>query len=105
MDPGVAHCGGGAGPNVFDLFGALLAWVEQGQAPDRVLALRLEGGQVVRTRPLCLFPQVARGTGSGSTDDAENFGCELRGLDRADEAAGFDHGLQGRNSARRQQGR
>jgi hypothetical protein len=41
--------------------------------------------------------------GSGSIDDAANFVCEPKGLDRADKAAGFDHGQQGRNNARPQQ--
>ena len=33
------------------------------------------GGDVIRTRPLCPYPQVARYDGSGSTDEAENFTC------------------------------
>jgi len=31
--------------------------------------------QVVRTRPLCPYPQVARYSGQGSIDDAKNFAC------------------------------
>jgi feruloyl esterase len=31
---------------------------------------------VVRTRPLCAYPKVARWTGEGSMDDAANFICE-----------------------------
>ena len=34
------------------------------------------GGTVVRTRPLCPYPQVARYAGSGSPDDAANFACK-----------------------------
>ncbi len=81
MAPGVAHCGGGAGPNTFDLLGALVNWVENGQAPDRIIASRVEGGAVVRTRPLCPFPSVATYAGHGSTDDANNFFCASRPLD------------------------
>jgi feruloyl esterase len=33
------------------------------------------GGKVDRTRPLCVYPQVAKYKGSGSTDDAANFSC------------------------------
>jgi hypothetical protein len=80
MAPGVAHCGGGAGPNVFDLFSALVNWVENGQAPERIIASRIVDGQVVRTRPLCPFPQVARYTDTGSTDDANNFVCVDEGI-------------------------
>jgi len=31
---------------------------------------------VDRTRPLCPFPQVARYSGTGSSDDAANFACK-----------------------------
>jgi len=34
-------------------------------------------GQVVRTRPLCPYPQVARYSGKGSSDDAANFHCVI----------------------------
>lgn len=75
MVPGMGHCGGGAGPNSFDMLTALERWVEQGEAPARILASRVEEGAVKRSRPLCPFPQTARYTGSGSTDDAANFVC------------------------------
>jgi feruloyl esterase len=75
MVPGMAHCGGGEGPNTFDMMAALEEWVEQGKAPDRIVASRLTEGRVDQTRPLCRYPQVARYTGSGSTDEAENFVC------------------------------
>jgi feruloyl esterase len=32
-------------------------------------------GKVVRTRPLCPYPEVARYKGAGSIDEAENFRC------------------------------
>jgi hypothetical protein len=31
---------------------------------------------VVRSRPLCRFPLVAKYKGAGSTDDAANFACD-----------------------------
>jgi hypothetical protein len=34
-------------------------------------------GVVDRTRPLCVYPQVATHKGSGSTDDAANVECAL----------------------------
>lgn len=77
MVPGMGHCGGGDGPNTFDMMPALEAWVEHGQAPTRVVASHSTNGTVDRTRPLCAYPQVARYTGSGSTDDAANFICRL----------------------------
>lgn len=101
--PNVGHCGGGAagGPNTLDTLAALEQWVEFGNAPDKIIASRMNGDVVTRTRPICAYPRVARFTGSGSINDASNFVCELKGLDRADQATGFDHGLQGRDNARR----
>jgi feruloyl esterase len=75
MVPGMAHCVGGDGPNVFDAIGALEQWVEQKKAPDRIVASRTQAGVTVRTRPLCPYPQVATYKGSGGTDDAANFVC------------------------------
>jgi hypothetical protein len=43
-----------------------------------ITAARVDNGAVTRTRPLCPYPQVARHTGSGSTDDAANFRCTTR---------------------------
>ena len=72
--PGVAHCGGGAGPQPQNLFGALVAWVENNDPPETILAQSVANG-VTRTRPLCPYPQTAIYRGSGSTDDANNFYC------------------------------
>jgi feruloyl esterase len=73
--PGMGHCGGGPGPNTFDALTALEQWIEKGAAPDKLIAQHATGGKVDRTRPLCLYPQVARWKGTGSTDDAANFAC------------------------------
>jgi feruloyl esterase len=77
MAPGVAHCRGGSGPDTFDAVGALERWVENGTAPNSIIASRVVNGKVDRTRPLCSYPQVAMFKGSGSTDDAANFECRL----------------------------
>jgi feruloyl esterase len=78
MVPGMGHCGGGEGPNQFDMVSAIEQWVEQGKAPERVVASRIQGGVVERTRPLCPYPEIARYKGTGSTDDAANFTCQAR---------------------------
>jgi len=75
MVPGMFHCNGGVGADTFDKLGPLAGWVEGGAAPDAIPASRVIGGKVVRTRPLCAYPEVARYQGSGSTDDASNFAC------------------------------
>jgi len=76
MVPGMIECNGGPGTDTFDMLGAMRRWVEAGQAPDEVPASRVEHGKVVRTRPLCPYPQVATYRGSGSTDEARNFVCK-----------------------------
>jgi hypothetical protein len=76
MAPGVAHCGGGSGPVPAGQLEALLAWVEDGKAPETLTAVRRDqAGAVTRSRPLCRYPFVAKYRGTGSTDDAANFVC------------------------------
>lgn len=95
MVPGMQHCAGGPGPSSFgqlgaaegdaqhDIARALEHWVEDGVAPSQIIATKFKSPMnpasgVVRTRPLCAYPQVARWNGSGSTDDAANFTCGTR---------------------------
>ena len=75
MVPGMFHCGGGVGTSQFDPATPIVKWTEAGPAPDRIEASRVVSGKVVRTRPLCAFPQVARYRGTGSIDEAANFTC------------------------------
>jgi hypothetical protein len=75
MAPGVFHCAGGTGPSVFDMFGALVQWVENDQVPDRIIASQIVGGTVVRTRPLCAYPFVAHYNGRGDPNLAKSFKC------------------------------
>jgi feruloyl esterase len=75
MVPGMIECNGGPGTDTFDMLGVVRRWVERGQAPAEVIASRVEHGKVVRTRPLCPYPQVATYKGSGSTDEAKDFVC------------------------------
>jgi feruloyl esterase len=96
MAPGVMHCGYGPGPNDFgnavinhepqrdadhDIFTALQRWVEQGRAPERVIATKYAGDDrqkgVQMTRPLCPYPQQAVWVGRGATDDQMNFTCQV----------------------------
>lgn len=77
MAPGMGHCGGGYGPNTFDMLTTLEQWVEQRRSPDSIPASQSTNGVVDRTRPLCPFPQVAVYTGSGSVNEAANFVCRV----------------------------
>jgi len=79
MVPGMWHCSGGPGPNVFDPITPLVNWVEGGVAPETIPATKFVNDApaqgVQMTRPLCVFPKVAKYSGAGSTDDAANFAC------------------------------
>src|SRR4029453_13488493 len=77
MVPGMGHCGGGAGPNSFDAFSALETWVERGIAPAQMVGTGPIPGDPSKkmTRPLCLYPSVARYKGTGDPNDAANFSC------------------------------
>jgi len=75
MVPGMSHCAGGVGPDRNDAVTAMIDWVEKKKAPDSIVASKVTNGQVVRTRPLCPYPQVAKYKGQGSIDDAANFSC------------------------------
>jgi feruloyl esterase len=73
--PGMNHCAGGPATDNFDGLATIVRWVEQGEAPTRVVA---QGSapplQNVR-RPLCAWPRTATYKGSGDTNDAANFEC------------------------------
>lgn len=84
--PGMNHSRGGPATDQFDLLDPLVRWVEQGVAPQAVVA-RARGPNAAvpnpelpadwgndRTRPLCPWPQVARYQG-GNPQDAASFSC------------------------------
>ncbi|MGF1276688.1 tannase/feruloyl esterase family alpha/beta hydrolase [Acetobacter pasteurianus] len=73
--PGMGHCYGGAGCDTFSKLGAIDNWVSNKQAPETIVASRVSNGKVVRTRPLCAWPKVARYEGHGNMDDASSFTC------------------------------
>jgi feruloyl esterase len=78
MVPGMAHCGGGPGPNTFDSMTPLVNWVEHGIAPEKLIATKYaddHSATVVVQRPVCPHPQVARYRGSGDPNRAESFTC------------------------------
>ncbi|HET7105073.1 MAG TPA: tannase/feruloyl esterase family alpha/beta hydrolase, partial [Terracidiphilus sp.] len=93
MVPGMEHCGLGPGANSFGqyggetaagpkhgLFDSLENWVEKGSPLESVIATHYEMGpngtiKPAFTRPLCAYPQVAKYSGMGDTNDAANFAC------------------------------
>ena len=82
MAPGMGHCGGGPGPNRWDKLAPLVDWVENGDAPDFVVATHSTDGVVDNERRICAYPERAAYTGpaGGENDPANwvesNFTCE-----------------------------
>ena len=78
MLPGVLHCAGGPGPDKVDWIEAIRAWVEEGRAPERLMASKLDStGSATLTRPVCPYPQVAVYDGSGDPNDEASFSCAV----------------------------
>lgn len=89
MIPGMYHCSGGPGADSFggsgqenapgnperDMLWALIRWVEDDRAPDRIVATKLVAQGPVLTRALCPFPQSARYDGQGPAADAASYAC------------------------------
>jgi Tannase and feruloyl esterase len=92
MVPGMQHCAGGPGTDVFgengvstaddpqhNMYIALERWVETGTPPSSIIASKIQGqgpaAKVVMTRPLCAYPEIAKYKGSGDTNDEANFVC------------------------------
>ena len=77
MVPGMNHCQGGPGADIFDKRAAIDEWVKSGVAPPHIVASHATAGKIDRTRPLCPYGQVARWNGTGSIDDAASFACVM----------------------------
>jgi hypothetical protein len=74
MVPTLYHCRlGGYRLTQFDPFPALVAWVERGRAPGRIIATGTSPDDDPRSRPVYPYPLRARYIGSGSVDSAHNF--------------------------------
>lgn len=80
--PGMGHCGSGAVPNDFrnSMLAALERWIEHGAAPKSIIATQynvdgVRTSGVLRTRPLCPYPEEARWRGRGNPNDAANYDC------------------------------
>jgi pimeloyl-ACP methyl ester carboxylesterase len=85
--PGMGHCGGGPSTDQFDLLTPLVRWVEEGDAPEDLVAgargpVNPAGPNAdlpaawspSRTRPLCAYPRVAEYR-HGDVESAQSFHC------------------------------
>jgi feruloyl esterase len=91
MLPATAHCGGSTGPNSIGggmpeppaafrdadhhVVSAVIKWVEQGVAPDKIIATKFSGSTLTLSRPVCPYPAQAVYNGSGDINVASNFAC------------------------------
>ena len=89
--PSVSHCGGGTGPSSVGggapeppvafrdadhhVVSAVIKWIEQGIAPEKIIATRFSGSTLTRSRPVCPYPAEAAYNGSGDINDAASFTC------------------------------
>ena len=85
MFPAGYHCNGGETSIAVDMLSQIIAWVEKGMAPNRIVGRFNKGGgggrgganaappQVYRTRPVFPYPQITVYKGTGSIDDEANF--------------------------------
>jgi len=93
--PGMGHCGSGEVPNDFgqwvrpnddpqhSMLRSLERWVQLGVPPTSIVATQFKtdgdaASGVLRTRPLCPYPQQAQWSGAGSRDVASNYACAVR---------------------------
>jgi feruloyl esterase len=95
MVPGMYHCSGGPGADSFggsghanpstdparDMLWAVIAWVEQGRAPERIEAEKRQDERVLFTRALCAWPARARYRG-GDTTRSASYACAPPGPGR-----------------------
>ena len=90
--PGANHCRGGDGAWVVDYLGHMEAWVEKGQAPDKLIGVHLKSDNPAEaygfaepkfpldpatiqfSRPIYPYPTGTKYLGHGDPNDAANFG-------------------------------
>jgi feruloyl esterase len=87
LSPGTAHCSPGQGPFPHGVLDDLIRWVEEGSAPEQLIAQNLtsvdpttgnlkgdRNETVGHGRPLCLYPRVQKYCG-GDTDLVSSYQC------------------------------
>jgi hypothetical protein len=92
--PGMEHCMGGPGPNNIsaslqpertdarpdeDIMTVLVNWVEQGRAPNFLVATKYADDDPAKprimTRPICVYPRLAQWDKKGDPSDYRSFTC------------------------------
>lgn len=77
--PGSIHSVPGFEDARHDALLALIAWTEEGVAPESIIATKWRNDtlvdEVLRQRPLCPYPKQATYIGEGNPDEASNWRC------------------------------
>ncbi len=91
--PNMGHCSGNMATDTFDMLTPMVNWIENGVAPDEIVAtgnrfmpMPLSGpytglpavdpnGKTARSRPLCAYPKTLRYGGAGDISQASSYGC------------------------------
>jgi feruloyl esterase len=64
-----------------DVLMAMMAWVEEGRTPEYIVGTKYVDdavhNEVMRQRPLCMYPKQAKHKGEGDVDQATSWECEL----------------------------
>jgi hypothetical protein len=85
--PNMGHCSGNAATDRFDMLTPMVDWIENGNAPDDIVASgvnffstlgTLTGLPSTRSRPLCAYPKTLRYTG-GDMSQASSYACGVHG--------------------------
>jgi feruloyl esterase len=85
--PGMYHCRGGEGPDAVDFLSAMEAWVEKGEAPAQLIAVKpkqtvplpaeyrlpLSDDQILFSRPVYPYPATAVYSGQGDAKTASSW--------------------------------
>jgi feruloyl esterase len=103
--PNMGHCSGNASTDNFDMLTPMVNWIENGVAPEEVVASgsrfpatlgTLTGLSTTRSRPLCPYPKTLRYSGTGDISQAASYACRNpeskheRDSDRDDDDHGRD---------------
>ena len=77
LAPGVDHCGLGITPGAIptDAFGSLVSWVENGTAPEYLVAATAPNAKLQTTRKICKYPLISRYRGHGDPSSSKSFDC------------------------------
>ncbi|KFX99219.1 hypothetical protein O988_03980 [Pseudogymnoascus sp. VKM F-3808] len=73
--PGLQHCSGGNGGQPTTVFEALVAWVEDGIAPESLPVKPTSDNGTVLERIVCPYPSVSTYDGVSDPTSADGFSC------------------------------